>query len=240
MKVLAAVAMGAMLLPSAARPQEKYPERPIRLLSPFAPGASTDAAARRFAVALTPLIGQSVYVDNRAGGAGSIAAAEVARAKPDGYTLIFGTVSTHVLNVLTMKNVSYDPLKDFANIALLGTNTSSLAVHPTIATTLPELIQRVKSMPGKFSYGSSGQGSILHLAGELFKQQAGGLDMMPAVNPFVLRSHSVSKHERRLPFTLRTTYGRLLNSAFGSIACMPFTPSTTCVTCRSIDALIST
>jgi tripartite-type tricarboxylate transporter receptor subunit TctC len=168
----------AVLAPCAVMAQEKYPERPIRLLSPFAPGASTDAAARRFAIALTPLIGQSVYVDNRAGGAGSIAAAEVARAKPDGYTLIFGTVSTHVLNVLTMKNVSYDPLKDFANIALLGTNTSSLAVHPTIAGTLPELIQRVKSMPGKFSYGSSGQGSILHLAGELFKQQAGGLDMV--------------------------------------------------------------
>jgi len=176
--LLFGAALPLLLGPSVPRAQEKYPERPIRLVSPFAPGASTDAAARRFASVLAPLLGQSVYVDNRAGGSGSIAAAEVARAKPDGHTLIFGTVSTHVLNVLTVKNVPYDPLKDFANIALLGTNTSSLAVHPTIAKTLPELIQRIKSMPGKFSYGSSGQGSILHLAGELFKQQAGGLDMV--------------------------------------------------------------
>ncbi len=176
--VLAGFAASVILAPSVISAQDKYPERPIRLVSPFAPGASTDAAARRFALVLTPLIGQSVFVDNRGGGSGSIAAAEVARAKPDGHTLIFGTVSTHVLNVLTMKNLPYDPLKDFANIALLGTNTSSLALHPTIAKTLPELIQRVKAMPGKFSYGSSGQGSILHLAGELFKERAGRLDMV--------------------------------------------------------------
>jgi tripartite-type tricarboxylate transporter receptor subunit TctC len=171
-------ALALTLAPALAHAQEKFPERPIRLVSPFAPGASTDAAARRFALALTPLIGQSVFVENRAGGSGSIAAAEVARSKPDGHTLIFGTVSTHVLNPLVIKNLPYDPLKDFANIALLGTNTSSMAVHPTIAKTLPELIQRVKALPGKFSYGSSGQGSILHLAGELFKERAGGLDML--------------------------------------------------------------
>lgn len=164
--------------PVAAQAPEKYPERAIRLVLPFAPGASTDAAGRRFAAALTPLLGQQVVVDNRSGGSGSIGSAEVARARPDGHTLIFATVSTHILNQLLMKNVPYDSLKDFAYVALLGTNTTSLAVHPTVATSLPDLIKRVKAMPGKYSYGSSGQGSILHLAGELFKLQAGGLDIM--------------------------------------------------------------
>src|SRR5215210_5860344 len=107
--IIAGAALSVVAAPLAAQSTEKFPERPIRLVSPFAAGASTDAAARRFGIALTPLLGQSVYVDNRTGGAGSIAATEVARAKPDGYTLVFGTISTHVLNLLVMKNVPYDP-----------------------------------------------------------------------------------------------------------------------------------
>ena len=174
----AVAAVSSLSAAPAAAQAERYPERPVRLVAPFAAGASTDLAARRFALAMSPLLGQQVFVDNRTGGAGSIGTAEVARAKPDGHTLVFGTVSTHVLNQLMMKNVPYDPLKDFAHVALIGLNTSSLAVHPTIASTLPDLIKRVKAMPGTYSYGSSGQGSILHLAGELFKLQAGGLDMV--------------------------------------------------------------
>ena len=174
----AAAAASSFGAQSAMAQAERYPDRPVRLVAPFAAGASTDMAARRFALALTPLLGQQVFVDNRTGGAGSIVTAEVARAKPDGHTLVFGTVSTHVLNQLMMKNVPYDPLKDFAHVALIGLNTSSLAVHPTIASNLPDLIKRAKAMPGKYSYGSSGQGSILHLAGELFRLQAGGLDIV--------------------------------------------------------------
>lgn len=162
----------------AVHAQEKYPERPVRLLVPFSAGASTDLMARKLSAKLTPLMGQPVVVENRTGAAGTIAAAEVARAKPDGYTLIFGTVSTHVLNQLTMSKVPYDALKDFSHVYLLGTSTTSVSVHPTIAASLPELIKRVRAMPGKYSYGSSGQGSILHLAGELFKARAGGLDML--------------------------------------------------------------
>lgn len=165
-------------VPWAVQAQDKYPERPIRLLVPFSAGASTDLMARKLSAKLTPLLGQPIVVENRTGAAGTIATAEVARAKPDGYTLIFGTVSTHVLNQLTMSKVPYDALKDFSHVSLLGTSTTSISVHPTIAASLPELIKRVRATPGKYSYGSSGQGSILHLAGELFKTRAGGLDML--------------------------------------------------------------
>lgn len=174
---LAGIAFTVTLLPSA-QAQDKYPERPIRLLIPFAPGASTDMIARRLGARLTPMLGQTVVIENRTGAAGAIATNEAARSKPDGYTLILGTVSTHILNPLTMKNIPYDPLKDLAHVLLLGTSTTSVAVHPTVAQTLPELIKRVKALPGKYSYGSTGQGGIIHLAGELFKMKAGGLDIV--------------------------------------------------------------
>jgi tripartite-type tricarboxylate transporter receptor subunit TctC len=161
-----------------ARAQERYPERPIRLLIPFAPGASTDIIARKLGARLTPMLGQSIVIENRTGAAGTIATNEVARAKPDGHTLILGTVSTHILNPLTMKNIPYDPLRDLSHVILLGTSTTSVTVHPTVAATLPELIKRVRALPGRYSYGSTGQGGIIHLAGELFKMKAGGLDIV--------------------------------------------------------------
>lgn len=172
--------MAAVLAAAAvtAYAQEKYPERPVRLLIPFAPGASTDIIARKLGARLTPMLGQSVVIENRTGAAGTIATNEVARAKPDGHTLILGTVSTHILNPLTMKNIPYDPLRDLAHVILLGTSTTSITVHPTVAATLPELIKRVRALPGKYSYGSTGQGGIIHLAGELFKMKAGGLDIV--------------------------------------------------------------
>lgn len=172
-----AILLAPALMP-AARAQDVYPERPIRLLIPFAPGASTDIIARKLGARLTPILGQSIVIENRTGAAGTIATNEVARAKPDGHTLILGTVSTHILNPLTMKNIPYDPLKDLSHVLLLGTSTTSITVHPTVATTLPELIKRVRALPGKYSYGSTGQGGIIHLAGELFKMKAGGLDIV--------------------------------------------------------------
>jgi len=174
---LAAAAVIAAV-PATAVAQAKYPERAVRLVIPFAPGGNTDIVGRRFAAKLTPHLGQQIVVDNKSGASGSIGTAEVARAKPDGYTLIIGTTSTHSLNPLTMANIAYDPVKDFAAVAVLGITPMGVAVHPTIARTLPELIKRVKSAPGKFSYGSCGTGSICHLTGELFKKQAGGLDMI--------------------------------------------------------------
>jgi tripartite-type tricarboxylate transporter receptor subunit TctC len=166
----------AASLPASA--QQKYPERTIRLVIPFAPGGNTDIVGRRFAAKLTPLLGQQIVVDNKGGASGSIGTAEVARAKPDGYTLLIGTTSTHALNPSAMENITYDPLKDFAYVAVIGITPMGIAVHPTIAKTLPDLVKRVKSAPGKFSYGSCGTGSICHLTGELFKKQAGGLDII--------------------------------------------------------------
>ena len=161
-----------------AQSQVRYPERVIRVVIPFAPGGNTDIMGRRFAAKLTPLIGQNVIVDNKGGAGGNIGAAEVARAKPDGYTLLIGTSSTHALNPLTMDNMPYDPVKDFAPVAVLGVSHMVIAAHPTVAKTLPELIRRIKAAPGKYSYGSSGMRTNIHLTGELFIRQAGGLDLV--------------------------------------------------------------
>ncbi len=175
--VIAASVIATSTATFSANAQEKYPERPIRLLVPFAAGASTDIIARKISARLTPTFGQTIVVENKTGAAGTIAANDVARARPDGYTLILGTISTHILNPLTMKSIPYDTLKDLSHIYLLGTSTTSITVHPTVATSLPDLVKRVKAMPGKYSYGSTGQGGIIHLAGELFKLKAGGLDI---------------------------------------------------------------
>lgn len=176
--LLSASVFALIAAPLAAMAQDKFPDRPVRLLVPFAAGASTDIIARKISARLTPGFGHTVVVENKTGAAGTIATNDVARAKPDGHTLILGTISTHILNPLTMKSIPYDTLKDLSHIYLLGTSTTSVTVHPTVAATLPELIKRVKAMPGKYSYGSTGQGGIIHLAGELFKLKAGGLDIV--------------------------------------------------------------
>lgn len=167
----------AMIFAGAVHAQGKYPERPVRLVIPFAPGGNTDLLGRRFATKVSPLIGQNVIVDNKGGAGGNIGAAEVARAKPDGYTLLIGTSSTHALNPLTMDNMPYDPVRDFSPIAVLGISHMVIAVHPTVAKTLPELIKRIKAAPGKYAYGSSGMRTNVHLTGELFIRQAGGIDL---------------------------------------------------------------
>ena len=165
-------------LPATAHAQGKYPERAIRVVIPFAPGGNTDLLGRRFAAKLTPLLGQSVIIDNKGGAGGNIGAAEVARAKPDGYTLLIGTSSTHALNPLTMENMPYDPIRDFSPVAVLGVSHMVIAVHPTVAKTLPELIKRIKAAPGKYAYGSSGMRTNIHLTGELFIKQVGGIDIV--------------------------------------------------------------
>lgn len=167
------------LPPLPAQAQGQYPERPIRLVVPFAPGGGTDIMGRRFGAKITPLLGQQVVIENKGGAGGTIGTAEVARAKPDGYTLLVGTSSTHAINPTAMENLPYDPVKDFAPIAVLGIIPMVIAIHPSVpAKTLREFVARVKASPGKYSYGSAGMGSINHLAGELFKKQAGGLDIV--------------------------------------------------------------
>jgi tripartite-type tricarboxylate transporter receptor subunit TctC len=159
----------------AVQAQSKYPERPIRLIIPYAPGGATDIMGRKFAAHVGPLLGQNLIVDNKAGANGVIGTTEAARAKPDGYTLLVGTSSTHALNPTAMENPPYDPVKDFAPVAVLGIVPIVIAVHPSVpAKTLQELIAVVRKNPRKYSYGSSGFGSINHLAGELLQKQVPG------------------------------------------------------------------
>jgi tripartite-type tricarboxylate transporter receptor subunit TctC len=153
---------------------ETFPERPVRLVIPFPAGGSTDLVGRLVAEKMSEGLGQQVVVENRGGAGGNLGAAEVARATPDGYTILMGTVATHALNPAVYTKMPYDAAKDFAPISLLVTVPNVLVVHPSVpANTAQELIALLKANPGKYSYASSGNGTPLHLSGELFKTMAG-------------------------------------------------------------------
>ncbi|MDP3138105.1 MAG: tripartite tricarboxylate transporter substrate binding protein [Burkholderiaceae bacterium] len=157
--------------------QSGYPNRPLRLIIPFAPGGSTDVLGRKTALRLGQYLGQPIVVDNKAGAAGVLGCVEGARAAPDGYTLVMGTTGTHAINPSSMAKPAYDAVRDFAPVTMLGTQPMSIAVNPKIpVNTLAELIALIRSQPGKFSYGSAGNGGIAHLSFELFKTLVGGLD----------------------------------------------------------------
>jgi tripartite-type tricarboxylate transporter receptor subunit TctC len=146
----------------------KYPERPIRLIVPFPPGGSVDVHGRILAPAVSKSLGQQVVVDNRAGASGIIGTAAVARADPDGYTLLLNTTPL-VTNTLMYSKVPYNVLADFAPISLLSTSPSFLSVHPSVpARSVSELIDLARSRPGGLYYASAGVGTNPHIAGELF------------------------------------------------------------------------
>jgi tripartite-type tricarboxylate transporter receptor subunit TctC len=167
-----------MLAPRAARAQGKYPERPIRLVIPFTPGGVNDAVGRPWADKMKSLLG-TVVVENMGGAGGGLGAAAVARARPDGYTLLLGGMGSHVIVGVATNRANYDPLKDFEPIALLGVTALTIAVHPAVpAHSLKELIAYGKANPGKLSFGSSGAGAMTHLTGELFKSLAGLPDIV--------------------------------------------------------------
>ncbi len=171
-------AAAALAMPLVAHGQEKYPDRPVRLVVPFAPGGETDIIGRLWAQKVAPQLGGGFVVENRPGGGGAVATAEVARAKPDGYTLLSGTTTTHVINPAAMANPSYDPVRDFVPIGIVSTTPTSILVHPSVpARNVQELVALVKANPGKYSYGSAGAGTITNMTGELFKLAAGGLDL---------------------------------------------------------------
>ena len=168
------VGAGAAALPAVSRiaRAQAYPARPIRLVVPFPPGGAFDAVGRPWADKVKPLLG-TVVIENIGGGGSSIGAAAVARARPDGYTILLGGTQTHVNEALLKSRPLYDPLKDLDPIAGVAANVLCIAVHPTVPVqTLQELIAYAKANPGKVSYGHSGVGSIQHLAGELFKSLA--------------------------------------------------------------------
>ena len=152
-----------------------YPERSIRLVVPFATGGTSEIIARSVANALTTSLGQSVYVDNKPGGAGNIAMEEVKRAAPDGYTLILGHVGTLAVNpALFGKKLPYDPNKDFAPVTLVAKVPNVIAVsEKSKYKTLGDLVSDAKKNPGKINYGSAGNGSAGHLAMEYFSSEAG-------------------------------------------------------------------
>jgi tripartite-type tricarboxylate transporter receptor subunit TctC len=169
---LAATAVWGLALSAMA---QDYPSKPIKLIVPYPPAGATDVIGRVMAQKLTVALNQQVVVDNRGGAAGSIGAAAVATAAPDGYTLLMGAMTSHsISSVLNKKSVSFDMEKSFAPVAIVGTVPLVFVVHPSIkANTLSEFIALVKSKPGTMSVASSGNGSPQHLAAEMFQRVAG-------------------------------------------------------------------
>jgi tripartite-type tricarboxylate transporter receptor subunit TctC len=162
----------AMIAPAHAQPA--YPTKPITLVAAFAPGGGTDTAARIIAKELAVELGQPVVVDNRAGAGGAIGAASVARAAPDGYTLLLGTGSELVVLPAVRTKPPYDTLKEFEPVAEIGTVTLMLVAHPSVpASTVQELIALARANPGQLSYASFGIGSTNHLIGEFFTSKTG-------------------------------------------------------------------
>jgi tripartite-type tricarboxylate transporter receptor subunit TctC len=154
-------------------PAQAYPDRPIRLIVPFSPGGATDVVGRLWAEKMKARFG-TVVVENKGGGGGLIGATEVARAKPDGETLLFGNTSTQVLIPAIADKPPYDPVKDFTAVYIMAISPTSIVVHESVPVhTLKELIDYAKANPTKLSYGSAGAGTLTNLAGELFKMLIG-------------------------------------------------------------------
>jgi len=155
-----------------------YPNRPVRLVAPFAPGGPVDAVARVLAPKLSERFGQQFYVENHPGGSGNIGTALVAKASPDGYTVLVIS-SSLVVNPSLFAKLGFDTLADLAPVSLIGVSPQVLLVNPSVpATTLAELVALVKASPGKYSYAHAGLGTPGYLAGEMLKQ-AFGLDIVP-------------------------------------------------------------
>jgi tripartite-type tricarboxylate transporter receptor subunit TctC len=173
------LAAGAAALPAVsliARAQA-YPTRPVRAVVAFAPGGVTDTFARLMAQKLTEQFGKQVYVENIAGASGNIGTGQVAKAAPDGYTILFA-FSSHVVNPTLFARVPYDPIKDFDPVTLAVASTTVLTVNPSVpAKTVKELVDLIKANPGKYSFGSAGAGTQAHLAGEQFRLSL-GLDLV--------------------------------------------------------------
>jgi tripartite-type tricarboxylate transporter receptor subunit TctC len=164
----------AALLAAPALAQTPWPSRPLRLVVPFAPGGGADNQARLVADALSRRLGQNIVVENRGGAGGTLAAQNVATAPADGYTLFYGTPGQLTINPILMRDLPYDPVRDFAPVSLITRSSYALAVNPAVpATSLQALIALAKAQPGRLAYSSSGVGSGPHLAGELFRLQAG-------------------------------------------------------------------
>lgn len=169
---------GSFPLAAAQAAEPAFPTRPIRFIVPFPPGTTTDVVARLVALRTGNRLGQQIVIDNRAGASGTIGTETASRATPDGYTWGLGTTTTHALALILNPKLGYDPVRDFAPVALLGDSPYFLTVNPAFpAPNLREFIAYARANPGKIHYASVGNFSMGHLAGELLKK-AGGFDMV--------------------------------------------------------------
>ena len=171
--IASAVVLGAGLLGGTSALAQAYPTKPVTIIVPFAAGGTTDILARIIGQALTAELGQSVVVDNRAGAGGNIGGQAAAKAAPDGHTLFMGTVGTHAINASLYKKMPFDPIKDFAPLTRVANVPNLLVANPAQPyKSVKDLIAYAKANPGKVNFGSSGNGSSIHLSGELFKSLA--------------------------------------------------------------------
>jgi tripartite-type tricarboxylate transporter receptor subunit TctC len=167
-----AVALSALAATGAAA--SGYPEHPIRLVVPFPAGGGADNLARAIMPKVEAALGQSIIIDNRPGAGGNVGAEMVARATPDGYTLLYGTNGTHSINASLYSNLRFDPVKDFAPVSRMTSIAAMLIVNPKLpVNSVAELIRYAKDHPGQVNFASAGNGTTSHLAGELFKTMAG-------------------------------------------------------------------
>lgn len=162
----------ALPLAGTARAQGEWPQRSIRMISPFPPGGAADLLARALAEELTPILRQSVVVENRTGAGGAVGTEAAVRSPPDGYTMVMGSTGPMAINPALIR-LSYDPERDLVPVVPVAAVASVLVVHPSVqARTLPDLLALARAQPGRLNYGSSGIGSAQHLFMELLKQQA--------------------------------------------------------------------
>ena len=170
----AAVLAGLLGLSAGPAQAQDYPTKPVRFVVPFAPGGTTDVLARLLGEKLSASLGQQFVIDNQAGAGGNIGTAQVAKAEPDGYTILMGPVGTHAINQSIYPRLPFDPIKDFAPVTLVATVPNVLVVNPEVpANSVAELIALAKEKPGELNFASSGNGSSIHLSGELFKAMTG-------------------------------------------------------------------
>jgi tripartite-type tricarboxylate transporter receptor subunit TctC len=172
-KTACIVALSLAIAPPSIAQAQNYPNRPIRMVLPFSPGGAADTPGRMLMHKLSEVLGQQVFVDNRPGAGGTIGAESVARATPDGYTLLLIS-NTHVISASLYKNLSYDSVTDFAPVLQFGDAPNVLVVHPSLPVkSVQELIALAKANPGSINYASSGNGSSQHLFAALFSSMAG-------------------------------------------------------------------
>ena len=179
MNPIASLVLGASLAVATLVPQhvfaaQSYPSKPVRIINPYPAAGAGDVLARALAAEMGKTLGQTVFVENRTGAAGNVGAEVVARAEPDGYTILLSPLSLYVVGPVLYSKLNYDPLKDLTPIIALASSGFVLVVHPSLPVrSVKELVALAKSRPGKMSYASVGNGSMVHLQGEMFKQMAG-------------------------------------------------------------------